>query len=279
MKLSIPSAQIFVPDNLPPHQALARTTHIAIGAHHDDLELMATHGILACYQQKDNWFSGVVVTNGRGSPRNGLYADYSDNEMQAVRVVEQKKAAVIGEYAAQVLLDLPSQAVKDKGNSQPVEDLRQVLLAASPRVVYMHNLADKHETHIGVALKTLAALRSLPKDQRPQSCYGVEIWRDLDWMLDEDKMVFDLSEHESLQAALLGVFDSQLAGGKRYDLAALGRRRANATYYASHGVDAATGLTYAMDLTPLVHDETLDIAEYVKTYIDRFAKSVLEWLR
>ena len=279
MKLSIPSAQIFVPDNLPPHQALARTTHIAIGAHHDDLELMATHGILACYQQKDKWFSGVVVTNGRGSPRNGLYADYSDNEMQAVRVVEQKKAAVIGEYAAQVLLDFPSQAVKDKGNSQPVEDLRQVLLAASPRVVYMHNLADKHETHIGVALKTLAALRSLPKDQRPQSCYGVEIWRDLDWMLDEDKMVFDLSEHESLQAALLGVFDSQIAGGKRYDLAALGRRRANATYYASHGVDAATGLTYAMDLTPLVHDETLDIAEYVKTYIDRFAKSVLEWLR
>jgi hypothetical protein len=143
----------------------------------------------------------------------------------------------------------------------------------------MHNLADKHETHVGVALKTLAALRSLPKEIRPTKCYGVEIWRDLDWMLDEDKVVFDVSEHENLQAALLGVFDSQIAGGKRYDLAALGRRRANATYYASHGVDVATGLVYAMDLTPLVQEETLDIAEYVYSYINRFAEEVLNRLR
>lgn len=279
MKFQVSSAQVFVPDGLPVEQALARTTHIGIGAHQDDLELMATHGILACYQQKDKWFTGVVVTNGRGSPRAGLYASYTDDEMQAVRVVEQKKAAVIGEYAAQVLLDFPSAAVKDKSNNQPVEDLLQVLMLARPQVVYMHNLADKHETHVGVALKTLKALRSLPKEMRPEKCYGVEIWRDLDWMLDEDKVVFDVSEHENLQAALLGVFDSQIAGGKRYDLAALGRRRANATYYASHGVDIATGLTYAMDLTPLVQDETLDIAGYVQGYIDRFASAVLNRLR
>ncbi|MEJ5203620.1 MAG: PIG-L family deacetylase [Anaerolineales bacterium] len=279
MKFHISSAQVFVPDGLPVEQALARTTHIGIGAHQDDLEIMATHGILACYRQPDKWFTGIVVTNGRGSPRAGLYANYTDDEMQTVRVEEQKKAAVIGEYAAQVLLDFPSAAVKDKANQEPVEDLRQVLMLARPQVVYMHNLADKHETHVGVALKTLAALRSLPKEIRPTKCYGVEIWRDLDWMLDEDKVVFDVSEHENLQAALLGVFDSQIAGGKRYDLAALGRRRANATYYASHGVDVATGLVYAMDLTPLVQEETLDIAEYVYSYINRFAEEVLNRLR
>ncbi len=279
MKFHVSSAQVFIPDGLPVEQALARTTHIGIGAHQDDLEIMATHGILACYRQPDKWFTGVVVTNGRGSPRAGLYANYTDDEMQTVRVEEQKKAAVIGEYAAQVLLDFPSAAVKDKANQEPVEDLRQVLMLARPQVVYMHNLADKHETHVGVALKTLAALRSLPKEIRPTKCYGVEIWRDLDWMLDEDKVVFDVSEHENLQAALLGVFDSQIAGGKRYDLAALGRRRANATYYASHGVDVATGLVYAMDLTPLVQEETLDIAEYVYSYINRFAEEVLNRLR
>jgi LmbE family N-acetylglucosaminyl deacetylase len=279
MKFHIPSAQIFVPDGLPVEQALARTTHLGIGAHQDDLEIMAAHGILACYRQMDQWFTGVVVTNGRGSPRAGLYAHYTDDEMQAVRVLEQKKAAVIGEYAAQVLLDFPSAAVKDKTNQQPVEDLHQVLMLARPQVVYMHNLADKHETHVGVALKTLAALRSLPKDMRPKQCYGVEIWRDLDWMLDEDKVVFDVSQHENLQAALLGVFDSQIAGGKRYDLAALGRRRANATYFASHGVDVATGFVYAMDLTPLVLDETMDVASYVRGYIDRFADEVLSRLR
>ena len=73
-------------------------------------------------------------------------------------------------------------------------------------------------------------------------------------MVDSDKVPFDLTAHESLQAALLGVFDSQIAGGKRYDLASMGRRRANATYFESHGVDVTQGLSYAMDLTPLIRD-------------------------
>ncbi len=39
---------------------------------------------------------------------------------------------------------------------------------------------------------------------------------------DEDKVAFDLSAQENLQMALLGVFDSQISGGKRYDLATMG---------------------------------------------------------
>ena len=72
-------------------------------------------------------------------------------------------------------------------------------------------------------------------------------------------MVFDCSVQTNLQAALLGVFDSQVSGGKRYDLATMGRRLANATYFASHDIDNATGLAYAMDLTPLVEDVNLDV--------------------
>ena len=93
-------------------------------------------------------------------------------------------------------------------------------------------------------------------------------------MLDEDKATFDLSEQENLQAALLGVFDSQISGGKRYDLASLARRRANATYFASHNVDDYTGLSYAMNLTPLVTNPDLDIQEFIQSYINRFAQEV-----
>lgn len=279
MNFHIPTAQIFIPDGLPVQEGLARTTHMGIAAHQDDLELMALDGILTCFQQKEHWFTGVVVTNGRGSPRAGLYADYSDDDMQAVRVVEQKKAAVVGEYAAQVLLDFSSSAVKDPQNLEPVNDLAEILKTAQPEVVYLHNLADKHETHVGTALRALAAMRLLPSEERPKKCYGVEVWRDLDWMLDEDKIAFDVSDHQSLQAALIGVFDSQIAGGKRYDLAAAGRRRANATYFASHGVDLAEGLVYAMDLTPLVQDEGLEIAGYVQGYLDRFMNEVLDRLK
>ena len=116
-----------------------------------------------------------------------------------------------------------------------------MLKATQPTYLYTHNLADKHDTHVAVALRAIQAVRSLPTSRRPQRVFGCEVWRDLDWLLDEDKVPFDLTEHQSLQVALLGVFDSQIAGGKRYDLATMGRRRANATYFQSHGVDSSLG--------------------------------------
>jgi LmbE family N-acetylglucosaminyl deacetylase len=217
---------------------------------------------------------GVVVTNGSGSPRDDVYKEYTDEEMRVVRRKEQKKAAILGEYSAQALLDFPSSAIKDSANKGPVDDLEALFRAAGPEVVYIHNLADKHDTHVGVTLKAVEAIRRLPSEMRPKKVYGCEVWRDLDWMMDEDKVPFDCSGHENLQAALLGVFDSQVAGGKRYDLATLGRRKAHATYFASHGTDVTTGLNYGMDLTSLIEDPSLDPAVLVQRYIDRFAQEV-----
>ncbi len=273
------TAEIFVPDGLPAGKALARTTHMAIGAHQDDLEIMAIDGILACFQQADRWLTGVIVTNGSGSPRDDLYRDYTDEAMREVRTKEQKKAAVMGDYAAQVLLDYPSGVVKDSSNKDPVEDLALLLKLAQPAVVYTHNLADKHDTHVAVTLRVIEAARNLSEAERPQRLYGCEVWRDLDWMIDEEKVAFDCSAHENLQGALLGVFDSQVCGGKRYDLATMGRRRANATYHSSHGTDVATGLVYAMDLTPLIEAPSADIQGYVQDFIDRFGQEVRDRMR
>jgi LmbE family N-acetylglucosaminyl deacetylase len=279
MKFHSDRAEIFVPDGMQPENALQRTTHLAIGAHQDDLEIMAAGPILECFQQPERWFTGVVVSDGGGSPRSGLYERYTDEEMQAARAKEQRKAAVIGEYAALALLNYPSKAVKDPTNRQPVEDLAALLQAARPEYVYTHNLADKHDTHVGVAVKVIAAIRSLPVSERPQRLYGCEVWRDLDWMVDGDKVTFDLSKHENLQAALLGVFDSQIAGGKRYDLASMARRRANATYFESHGVDETSSMNFAMDLTPLILHAELDVEGYVREFIQRFLEDVTERLK
>ncbi|HSJ58178.1 MAG TPA: PIG-L family deacetylase [Anaerolineae bacterium] len=278
MKLHREGAEIWVPDGVPEGLALARTTHLAVGAHQDDLEIMAVDGILRCFGRGDRWFCGVVVTDGAGSPRDGLYRDTTDEQMRAVRREEQKKAAVVGEYGALVLLDYPSAAVKG-GDEAPVDDLVSVLRAAGPGAVYTHNPADRHDTHVAVALRTIEALRRLPPAGRPGRVYGVEVWRDLDWLVDDDRVVLDVSAHENLQAALLGVFDSQIAGGKRYDLATLGRRRANATYLASHDVDAGSGVTLALDLTPLIEDPALDVAAYVLAAVDRLARDVADRLQ
>lgn len=274
MHFSQDTAEIFIPDGTAVEEGLARTTHLAIAAHQDDIEIMAAAPILECFQQPERWFSGVVVTDGRGSPRDDLYARFDDEAMRVVRFKEQKKAAVVGEYAAQVLLDLPSKAVKDASDQRTREDLTRLLKATRPQFLYTHNLADKHDTHVAVALRVIEALRAMPAAERPRQVLGCEVWRALDWLTDTEKVSLDLSSHENLQAALLGVFDSQISGGKRYDLATMGRRRANATYLESHGVDTSLGVSFAMDLTPLVADPTRSIAAYVDEAIQRFAQDV-----
>ncbi|MCX6343657.1 MAG: PIG-L family deacetylase [Armatimonadetes bacterium] len=274
MDLHKNSSEIYVPDDLPESEAIARTSHIAIGAHHDDIEIMAYHGIAECFGRADRGFMGVVVTDGAGSPRSGIYASYSDEQMREVRRIEQKKAAAMGEYCALALLDYSSAEVKDPSNPNVISDIENLLKAALPEIVYTHNLADKHDTHVAVALRVIQAIRQLPIELRPKHIYGCEVWRGLDWLIDEDKVVLDVSAHENLAEALLGVFDSQICGGKRYDLATIGRQRANATYLASHDTDTSTAVTFAMDLTPLIQDDLLDIGEYVKGFINRFAEVV-----
>jgi LmbE family N-acetylglucosaminyl deacetylase len=278
VKLRRARSEIYVPDGLPPAEALARTTHLAVGAHQDDVEIMAYAGILDCYAKKDRWFAAAITTNGAGSDRSGPYAEFTDEQMQQVRRVEQRKAAFVGEYAAVAMLDYSSAQVKQPPARDVVDDLKDVLLAARPTVVYTHNLADKHDTHVSTSLRLIQALREIEPSARPGKLLGCEVWRDLDWMVDSDKIALDVSGRESLAAALVGIFDSQISGGKRYDLATLGRRRAHATYHESHGVDRTTGMTFAMDLTPLLADPGLDPVAYTLDYADRFAKDVRERL-
>lgn len=259
--------------------ALASTTHMGIGAHQDDLEFFAVHGILECYGRDDRWFTGVTVTDGAGSARAGIYERLSNAEMIEVRRAEQRKAAMVGGYAAMIQLDYPSAMIKSPAEKGLVEDLTAILAAAQPQVLYVHNPADKHATHVAVLARTLSAVRRLPRDARPEKVYGCEIWRDLDWLPDAKKVALPVSDRTNLQAALNGVFDSQISGGKRYDLAVMGRRLAHATFHESHSTDKETGLTYAIDLTPLVQDDTIKLEDFTLELVDEFKDEVRAALR
>ena len=202
---------IYIPDGLEEQAAVARTTHLAISAHQDDIEFMAYAPIAECFGSSDKWFGAVVVTDGAGSPRSGIYADYTDEEMKKVRVVEQKKAAFLGEYSFLALLGYPSREVKT-GERAVVEELAS--RRAKPKYLYTHNLADKHETHVATALRVIAALRLLKPEERPEKVFGCEVWRDLDWLSDNEKIYLDCGAHPNLMRALSAVFDSQITGGK-----------------------------------------------------------------
>ncbi|NQU09991.1 PIG-L family deacetylase [bacterium] len=278
MRLSNAKADLFVPDGVPLPDALQRITHLGVGGHQDDLEFMAFHGVVTCFHDPRQWFGGVTCTNGGGSPRAGAYASTTDDQMQEVRRQEQRQAAMIGRYGVMAQLGHASQTIKDPADRSLQEDLQELLGAMRPAVIYTHNLADKHDTHIAVAVSLLRAVRALPAERRPRQVLGCEVWRGLDWMPDKEKMVLDVTGYDNLAAAINGVFDSQIAGGKRYDLATVGRRRANATFFESHGVDDSDQVWLAMDLTPLVEDPGLDPVAYVDACIGRFAGEVRQRL-
>lgn len=275
MKFFQPGHDLYLPNpSVPAAEALARVTHLCVGAHQDDIEIMAHTAIAQCFGRRDLSFAGVVVTNGSGSPRSGVYADLTDEQMRAVRREEQRAAAAIGRYGACLQLDHPSALVKDGARDEVRADLRQLFAATRPQCLYLHNPADKHDTHIAVFHRCLEALRALPAGDRPAQVIGCEVWRDLDWLGDDRKIALPTTERPHLAAALLGVFDSQIAGGKRYDLAVQGRRLAHATFHQSHAVDAANSLTWGVDLTPLVQSDHLDPADYIAGLIEEFRADV-----
>ncbi|NBX35598.1 PIG-L family deacetylase, partial [bacterium] len=251
MKLN-PKANMLIPDQASGPAAFARTTHLGIGAHQDDLEFMAFEGILACYDRPDRWFGGIIMTDGRSSSRKGPYAGWSDDQIAAERIREQHAAARLGQYSFIAQLGYQSKEVRGADKTDPVDDLVALLEAARPDVVYLHNPADKHDTHVACFARCIEALRRLPRSERPTRVLGCEVWRALDWMVDSEKVAMPVSARPELAQALNEVFATQIVGGKRYDLAVLARRAANATFHDAHASDTESALQWAMDLTPLI---------------------------
>jgi len=280
MRFRHSKADVYVPDQLEPiDSAMKRVTHLGIVSHQDDLEIAAYHGIAECFQEEGKWFGGVVVSNGAGSPRKGPYEKFTDEQMQEVRRREQRKAAFVGEYGVMIQLAYTSDEIKQSRKVDVAADIKDILVATKPQVVYLHNPADRHDTHVATFLRCLEALRSLPKEDRPREVYGCEVWRKLDWLLTEDKKRLSVDKYPHMLSALLAVFDSQISGGKRYDLAELGLRQANATYFDSHTTDEKSLLTFAMDLTPLIRDDAMDVEEFTLGFVERLLNDVRDRLR
>ena len=120
---SQPGAEIFIPDGAPETQALARVKSLIVGAHQDDVEFMGFPLIRDAYGTGEPSLGAVVMSNGAGSPRAGVYADCTDEQMQAIRRQEQRLAAQVGRYAAMVQLRFTSKALRNPADPAPAAEL------------------------------------------------------------------------------------------------------------------------------------------------------------
>ncbi|MDR1138398.1 MAG: PIG-L family deacetylase [Clostridiales bacterium] len=254
-----------------------RVKSIVVAAHFDDVEFMAYSAIAHSISSEDG-IAAVIVTNGGNSPRTGKYADTSDQDMVQLRIQEQLHAAQLAQYSKTTMLMYPSWVVKDC-SPQLIQQLADIISDDPDVVVYTHNPFDKHPTHVAVCKAVVAAIKSLPSLSRPKRLIGCEVWRGLDWMLDQYKIPMDTSDNHDFAKALFGVFESQIQGGKNYGNAVIGRWISNATFYDSHGVDKYTSLSYGVDMTPLATEQDMTLAQFAKRYLDDFANSVLDSLK
>ena len=277
MKFNKRGAELFIPDDLDEEAALKRTTVMAISAHEDDVEMMAVDGILKCFQKKHEWFSGIAVSDGAGSLLGDIYQDCYNNEIIEVRKKEQKKAAYLGEYGSQFMLNYTSAEIKDTLNRELIEELKCIFLSTKPKVIYTHNLFDKHETHVATVIKVLSSLREIRNEYIPDKCYGCEVWGTLDWLVMEDKVIFDVSGHFNIAQAAIGVFDSQIAGGKQYQEAVIARHRANATFNVRDQKDSYTFSENAIDMTGLIKED-IDLRVAASEKIESFKKETINRL-
>lgn len=268
MKLN--KGQVYYPQNRNPN----KVKYLCICAHQDDCEIMAIDGILKGYYSKKYSFALVVTSDGAGSARTGLYKDYTDEMMKKVRIEEQKEASEIGKYHSLYLLNYTSSEIKDKSNDSIVEEYIKIIKELKPEVIYTHNILDKHPTHIGVTLKVIKAVRSLPKELQPKLFYGCEVWRGLDWISDELKVGFNVSRNIKLAKRLLNVYKSQIEGGKEYTKATIGRRYQNATYFKSHSVDSYKQITYAISYLPLLKNKDLSIKEFALSFVNKLKEEI-----
>lgn len=263
-------SEVFVPDGKDINEALDRTTHMAISAHQDDIEIMAYQGIAECFNNNSKWFTGIVVTDGAGSSKGESYSSFSDEEFVNIRKLEQKKAAFVGEYSLVAMLNHTSSQAKDPCNTEIIKELKMLISRAKPDIIYTHNLFDRHKTHLSIALKVINAIRELPPLERPKKLYGCEVWRSLDWLVLSDRVIFDASTNPNIASALIEVYNSQISGSKEYHKATIGRRHANATFYSSNSSDSIENSILGMELTPLIIDPSLDIITFAQGFIERF---------
>jgi LmbE family N-acetylglucosaminyl deacetylase len=280
LRLGRSDAEVFVPDGVETSAALARATDLGVGAHPDDLEFDFVVPIGECRTAPDRSFVGVTCTDGAGSARGGRFAGRSDAEMVVIRREEQRRAAVVGQYGAVVQLGHPSADVKSiDGVRVLADELASILEIAHPVNLYTHNPADKHPTHQAVMAATVQAARQLPVVERPSRFVGIEGWRDLDWLGDGEKLRFDATPYVVLAEQLAAIYESQIEGAKRYDVAIQGRRRANATLHGIRAADDAEEVVVAIDLTPLLRNDDLDPVDYTIAAVDRFRSDVESSLR
>lgn len=287
---------IYVPDGKTLEQACGEVETMVIGAHSDDAEILGGPELIKHYANGKG-FASFIVTDGScrlaASPglradmqeflRAGGYAfeagdDISQSEIDAsikMRQQEQLDAAKIGKYslaiqlAARVGGDLSKAGdIHDKlikGAQAITSDIVQVLQHTKPKTIITHQPFDLHPHHLGLLMRTMEAVLSMPKEQRPQHFYGGMVWDKIPSELGQDDrlpngvpvLVHEMvnsTAHDGVWEKTLQCFRSQTKGHSYYEATAgigIGEKVLGKPFVTTAS-DQGNCLIKRLDLMPII---------------------------
>lgn len=248
-----------------------------MGAHPDDVEIMAFPAILNGIKDESPSFGAVVCTKGDRAPLGASAAPGSREALPRLREEEQRQAAAIGKYAVVAQLGESSERVRS-GACEFLFGLRSLLGCCRPSVIYTHAPTDRHPTHIAVCAAVLRLLRDLPPHERPQALMGCEVWGSSDWVPERRKVAAVFDDGAGLSSELIGQFRSQLGSGKNYEDAVRGRWSANSVFNRYDRIEERPFLSWMIDMSPLLRDERVTLREFVQKLVQEFGEEVLSRL-
>jgi hypothetical protein len=195
----------------------------------------------------------------------------TDDAMRTIRQREQEKAAVVGEYAAVVMLDRTSADVQGPGHVALVQELTDLLRAARPEVVYTHSPRTGIRRTYRWSSPPWPPAARCPPASAPRESSAARCGATSSGSPQRTRSRSDVSGRDSMGAALMGVFESQIVGGKRYDLAVPARRLAHADVHTTRTPSMrAGGPLPRHGPDPARAGAGRSVAAYVQECIDRF---------
>jgi LmbE family N-acetylglucosaminyl deacetylase len=245
---------------------LSLGTHLAIGAHPDDLEIMAGPLIEECLEDARKKLVGVVCTHGVSDSFLSENSKPLISKKIDVRRTEQLKAAELGGYFAVVQLGHSSGAVKDTSFSLLKEQLTALINTIKPQTVYTHNPFDRHQTHRAIFRNVFETLKD--SHYSPEEFLGCEVWRGLDWIDSEKKRALSIKNPAFIEK-LISCFSSQQDSQRDYALGLRSRLKANQTFNDAYNFLESDHILYALDLKHLLEKKTqVKLSHALAEFID-----------
>ncbi len=258
-------------------RVLQHATDVSVGAHQDDVEIMAGPMMLDTVKAPNKQWLSVIVTDGAASKSvlNGCATELSPKQLTDMRQLEQRKAAKLAN-APVIQLKYPSATVNGHmgvGKKNEAAYALGTLFAATPNVerVFGHNPLDKHPTHIAVFAAQTAALRAA-KPPKLEKAYGMEVWGGLTGLPESMLSVFEVgNDHLVKLQQIIEVFQSQILGqGRDYATGTIARIRGHGAYVSSpHLPNPPAGMVIGIDVTDFTRGQSHDMGGLAESLLQR----------